>query len=953
MTDLATTTTSDQSTTVNQSLPVVEGEVSPNLAAQALSTSPEPAIAISPTSNTTSTNQNQSTPTETVGPAPTPSVPIPIPIVNQGSTATTSFIPGMGSQQHRFQIRVRQHQLPQQPQVQQQQQQQNQQQQQQRQQQLPFLPRPLPLDPASGQLRLDLGNGNIVTIPLPTPHGQSQPRVFVSSSSSSIPNQPNMTATATTTTNSTTNTSTSTATLGSTTIPSISMSRPIVVAGPSLIATTTGTNATSIPHAHNAVRSVNHLPPLLPIPVATVPSSSPPSLQQQQSQSQQNDDPDDDDEEDSLSRFKCAVCYEFMKDPVGCPSETCSARFCQECFVRAARESSSTNHVTTVGANGSTTITGGRPKCPTCRVEFTHYVPDIRLKVEMMNSNGPTAPCRHPGCPERKLPLFLVQEHEGQCPFEQLKCRYAPFGCSWIGRRGDLDEHERKDCALHRVSFLVNKLRELDVDHSNRLMVLQQQQNGFLQMLHIHRQTAQRDTIKSMTNLFDIIHYIHTLSCSTLHFLHTKERWNSFFGTDQGRGTITNFLVLIPTILSCGCFALMGVRSIPRLLMFLSTEDETTTTTTNGGVGAGGGGAVRSLQSPSSSESFDVFLDDTIMRILIGIMTGLALLANFVDTGSSVSWGKFHLYGQLQDSMQHPIMCDLLALCLFTMHLTLIESSGFFYHSLMVWVLLCTTTTVFPAMIMTMSRFTAHQSMGITSSSSVPPSVLEVMTSARSLEPVLFGLRYSVICIIFGFLPTLDAAAMTVWTSSFLLSRRQQEQQHQQVQQQQRYRLPWLILSSLFGSRNCFFDGLANSTIRIYLSIRIGMILMAVLPVEAGDGMFWIMSLLNPSTIASSTSSSGGGGGHPLLGFMEMCTESFVAYGLLMWITAGLNNGLALGIQCGHWTMKGVEQELAIHLRGRSSDALLISGLGKDYQLFGLTSFGIWISLTSILLCLQ
>ena len=762
-------------------------------------------------------------------------------------------------------------------------------------------------DRATGQLRLDLGHGQVVTIPTPQqhpnlpPHGSSHPHVSIHRHTAA--------------------------------------------------AASTGGPTVQPPPPHrpgfqtvNVVRTV-HLPPLLPIPVTTAQPSN----------------HDDNNDDESLARFKCVVCYEFMRDPVGCPSDTCSARFCHSCFVRAAQESTSNNNnnnnnsPTDVPSTSATT-TAARPKCPMCRVEFTHFVKDSALQAEMMQQpGGPTVACRHAGCPETKLPLGLVQDHERHCSYETLKCRYVSFGCPWIGRRGDLTTHETHHCALHKVSTLVQKVREMELDHATRLSILQQQTTGALQMLEVYRQNAQRDVLKSNTNLFDIVHFVHVITCSTQHFLHTKERWFPLFRSDEGRAAVTNFLMLLPTVVSCGGMALKGVHTLPRLLMAIDHGHGTS----------------------MSADAFNVLLEDSVMGILIGIMLGLMLLANFIDSASSVQWAPFATF---PGGGMPPLMCDLMALCLFTMHLTLMDYFGSPYPSLLIWTLLCVTTTVFPAMVWTMS----HRSAQTGTHDSPPSSYLtrvDLLTKARSCEPVLFGLRFSIMASLFGIGPMLDAAALTLLVSSYYspLPLRGQPQQQQpppppaaaatSAATPARSSPPRLVAMVFLSThKNCFLEGLTRPSLVAYLWIRVAMTL-------AQQGMLIHWNNNNDSNDNGDSSSHGG----DLPGIMTLTwtiikgtatittmpfwdesnvvvralLESFVAWVVFGWISVGLNAGMTVGIQWGHWIMNAAEQTATRRMRTNHHHHHADRPDGNEYHLLGVASFGLWVSLVAMLVCVH
>lgn len=710
-------------------------------------------------------------------------------------------------------------------------------------------PRAFHIDRAAGQVRLDMGRGNMVTIPLQQP----TPRVI--GPSAPPPANPDSDAAAADTI--------------SPVLPRSAFPLPGQVAS-AIVPVADGTSAAAAAHSAGSQQpvvlpTVNlrvGLQPLRPTPVLTPRSSA---------ASQHSDDDDE-----SLNRFKCTVCYEFMKDPVGCPSTTCSSRFCRHCFVRAARESS--NNTTQQRQSPSTGI---KAKCPTCRVEFTHYVPDEALKKEM--EEGPRVACRHEGCPESSLGMADLQNHERQCNYEHVQCRYASFGCPWKGRRGDIDSHEGTDCNLHKVHFLVDRFRKLEMDHNNRISVLQQQNAAALQMLHVYRQNAQHDLMKSTTNLFDLLQYVHVVSCCTNHFLQTKERWHPLFRSNEGRGAVANFLILLPTGLVCAVMALKCVLVLPQFNALINHTG---------------------MDNSASEAALEIMLKDSITGALIGLMSYLTLVANFVDSKSSIEWGSFALPGVGSP----PVMCNLMALCLFTMHMTSLDSLGFPYQSIMMWVIMSLATTFFPALILTMSHDSAR---GLTSSPT--PSVMNIGTKARSLEPVLYGLRFSVIAVIFGILPTLDSAAL------LLLSR-------------PLWKHP--KLAPIFGTKNCFLEGLNGSFLATYLCTRVAMTLVQI---ESWDEfevkltIAWKDVLFGGTSIADDS-------------FLWSLLESVLAFAVLLMVSAWLNAGLMAGTCCGHIIIQIAEKEVAANRRLEGTEP------GKDYQLLGLVTFGVWVGLCGILL---
>ena len=675
-------------------------------------------------------------------------------------------------------------------------------------------PRVVHVDRTTGQVRLDLGSGNVVTVPLQYQPGQNhQARVIV--------NQ---------------------------------------VPGPAPPAANSPTT-TGIPSNVNI--RVAHLYPLRPQPIQEI-GHVPPNSENESFN------------EEAQARFKCSLCYEFMKDPVGCPSETCSARFCHACLHRAAHESQQAS-VTPYTANQ-------KPKCPTCRVGFAHIVHDERLKHEMYNE--PTVACRHEGCPERHLSLPNVQDHEQNCAYEKVRCRYQSFGCPWVGTRGQVLDHEVNDCALEKVKVLVDKFRRMEMDFTNRLSILQQQNHGSMHMLQVYRQNAQRDLLKSTSNLVDLLHYCHAVTCATNHFLQTKERWNSFYRSNEGRAAVTNFLVLLPSVMICGNLSLWGVQS---LLQFCFDE--------------------RNEQLSSiASRALDFLLGDSVVGILLGMLTSLLLLVNAVDTKSSVAWGHFPLPGMGNP----PVMRDIMAVSIFTMHVGVMELFGAASKSLVVWLFLALASTVYPAMVLSMSHGAAR---GLTSTPA--PTISNSLGNVRSLEPTLFGLRFCLVGTLFGILPTLDAAAMVILIQPAL--RPHDGESHRQ----------WWFFSMLSTTKNCFLDTLPRSFWVAYLGSKTAML--AVSFQQWKNGVHWkkVMS----SAMGDESS------------LLWSLVNSALAFFVLLVTTALLNALLELGLQVGQTVLNQAESAVSLQTRPDGS-----SPLTHDYQLLGLASFGVWCGLLGILL---
>ena len=415
---------------------------------------------------------------------------------------------------------------------------------------------------------------------------------------------------------------------------------------------------------------------------------------------------------ESLNRFKCEICYEFMKDPAGCGK--CSSRFCFSCLDRVMKD------------------TNGNPerKCPVCRVkvmmtndessstsiETAMIVRDDQLKQEIFM--GTTVECRHQGCVEQiKLPL--VSDHEKQCMHAMMKCRYSPYGCSWKGKRGHLGNHEANECKLAQVSELVDQFRHLKSDTTTRLEVLGQQTSGLMQMNAMLRENMQRQQIKSTSNLFALVEYSYLLTCCTPFLLVTMEKWSRFVKSCNGRASVTNFLVFLPTMLHCLSKASSGVENLFLLSMI---EDE---------------------------EERMLFFIDSMLGITIGILAVIMVVANHLDKESPKFFHRYSVpyLGRPQ------LIGDILCLSSFMVMISIFDGTKSSKKFAFLWSNLLLATTFFPSLVCTMS----YLAQTTTNASQRMPTPSTMFFNSRAFKPLLFGLRASVLVSYFDYKSVLDA----------------------------------------------------------------------------------------------------------------------------------------------------------------------------------------------------
>jgi hypothetical protein len=313
------------------------------------------------------------------------------------------------------------------------------------------------------------------------------------------------------------------------------------------------------------------LDPRLLVPVSELQPQVLPEAEQQHHHM-----PDD----EHLERFKCAICYDFLDQPVSCG--TCSGRFCQTCLQQVLQPQLPTHSNVQVTA-----------KCPTCRASFSTGIPDPTLVSDMAAFS---VPCRYAGCTsydgqQTMIRLSMFKLHEADfCAAVRVACRYAAYGCEWKGYRSGVEEHESSDCVLAKISGLLEQLRVSKADHHRDMGQLQRNIASLLTVLRAMDRGVQEAVVYDRANPFHLVSFVAAALLTTPRgLLCNKVPWKQMYQTADGRATVFNTLAMVPTMLLIVKIILEGVRYHSRewtynkvVLLFLGWSPFFATTATAG-----------------------------------------------------------------------------------------------------------------------------------------------------------------------------------------------------------------------------------------------------------------------------------------------------------------------------------------------------------------------------------
>ena len=245
-----------------------------------------------------------------------------------------------------------------------------------------------------------------------------------------------------------------------------------------------------------------------------------------------------------------------MDEPAKCGEEKCTGRFCLSCIERVISSAQpSQQHQQNASHSPG-------PKCPFCRsclkCKSKEITMDEALRAAMDGSG--LVSCSHAGC-TRLLELRQVKAHETECDKVIVQCRYASFGCKWIGPKHALPLHETlpgapiqpnqssqvERCSYYPVDGLIAQLRSLRVLHDIRIQHLQQHMAGVTQSLGSYNQMRSSFAVKYSDDICDILSCLYTALCHPTSFLLAKDTtWVNMFRAPEARGSIYNALVCFP-----------------------------------------------------------------------------------------------------------------------------------------------------------------------------------------------------------------------------------------------------------------------------------------------------------------------------------------------------------------------------------------------------------------------
>lgn len=245
-------------------------------------------------------------------------------------------------------------------------------------------------------------------------------------------------------------------------------------------------------------------------------------------------------------KYDCAICFDIIDDPCECPNKDCKTKFCYSCLLRVYQTSIHQQHQQQQQRQGQHQPPT-KAKCPMCRSEFqmTEISRDERLMQEM--HAHPPLQCSNPGC-TRLIPLSILKKHESmECDYLHYKCKYAPWGCKWVGPKLEIANHEKNECQFEKVKGLVQTLRESMAMQK----ILMKNMSMMGRQMNFHHEAMHYQFHRSVSDPICLLQLGFLCLVKTSPFIRHERKygWKSMVDFLSARASVFNFYYFLPTVL--------------------------------------------------------------------------------------------------------------------------------------------------------------------------------------------------------------------------------------------------------------------------------------------------------------------------------------------------------------------------------------------------------------------
>jgi hypothetical protein len=185
--------------------------------------------------------------------------------------------------------------------------------------------------------------------------------------------------------------------------------------------------------------------------------------------------------------------------------------------------------------------------------------------------------CPNEGC-SKELSVQNLAAHNNTCEHALLKCKYATYGCAFVGSRKDMAKHDDA-CNIGGVGVLVEKIRSLEAS----LAALQttvgdvaerSAQSGNMALTQVQTLSANiaRDRAIGPHSALNMVKLFVKSVVTPVYWQNDRQLWHAVVGSEEGLAYYRTCVHAAPTLLILACGVYKGLNDMWRMKVAVGDE---------------------------------------------------------------------------------------------------------------------------------------------------------------------------------------------------------------------------------------------------------------------------------------------------------------------------------------------------------------------------------------------
>lgn len=131
-----------------------------------------------------------------------------------------------------------------------------------------------------------------------------------------------------------------------------------------------------------------------------------------------------------------------------------------------------------------------------------------------------------------------------------MRCKFADWGCTWVGKKMHLEHHDQNECQFREVmGRLVEGIRQKNLEHSNELASHRDNMVRLAPALNVNTKRMLMIRGRNGGNVFDVLAMSYEMTCFPGRFTAAKEMWGNMITQPHPRSMTLNTLLTFPSLI--------------------------------------------------------------------------------------------------------------------------------------------------------------------------------------------------------------------------------------------------------------------------------------------------------------------------------------------------------------------------------------------------------------------